>query len=86
MKNTLYIKKLYSCDVIVVNRLSRQVIVFEWAHIKTQSPDDNSDGGAPGHSQQAVEQTSTIMYHNNTNNNDDTNHKVCVLNRKQNKH
>ena len=28
-----------SCDVIVVNHFSPQVIVFEWAHIKQQSPD-----------------------------------------------
>ena len=28
-----------SCDVIVVNHLSHQVIVFEWARVKQQSPD-----------------------------------------------
>ena len=28
-----------SCDVTVVNHLSHRVIVFEWAHIKQQSPD-----------------------------------------------
>ena len=28
-----------SCGVIVVNHFSHQVIVFDWAHIKQQTPD-----------------------------------------------